>query len=164
MTVFGVNFAEWESLLRCSRSDCKFGYTENGQSHYKGYTLHGIISAFPSSPSENFKYLTLTISPYHNRASFAIPFAMPHQSSAQPLPSIPGPTIQYACPYPGCRYTTTSRSNFSDHQRSHSTERGYVCRLGCGKTFKYRSGRSAHQKSCRGKKMDVPPKKRSGFR
>lgn len=64
--------------------------------------------------------------------------------------SIYSPSSQFPlnlCTHPGCEFRTNSRSTLKDHLCSHSSDRRYVCKFkGCGSTFKYRSGRSIHQR------------------
>lgn len=59
-----------------------------------------------------------------------------------------GNGTHYNCVKEGCGRVLNSVSSLKDHMRSHSSARTYSCPVqGCGATFKYRSGRSNHQRT-----------------
>mmetsp|Transcript_43317 Transcript_43317/g.169629 ORF Transcript_43317/g.169629 Transcript_43317/m.169629 type:complete len:217 (+) Transcript_43317:90-740(+) len=56
-------------------------------------------------------------------------------------------TSSYPCLFPGCRQILTSKQTLREHGRLHTRERPYSCRYRCGKTFKWRSSLSHHEKT-----------------
>ncbi|KAF2461277.1 hypothetical protein BDY21DRAFT_360428 [Lineolata rhizophorae] len=67
----------------------------------------------------------------------------PHASGANTPKRPQRPT--YYCPHPGCTKTYTRPCRLSDHLRSHSNSRPYVCEEGsCGKAFLRRAHLKRH--------------------
>ena len=52
--------------------------------------------------------------------------------------------VWHDCEYEGCQFSTDTKKQLKEHQKSHQEDYQHVC-ANCGKGFKYRSGLKRHQ-------------------
>ena len=52
--------------------------------------------------------------------------------------------VRHDCAYEGCQFSTNTKKQLKEHQKSHQDDHQHVCAI-CGKGFKYRSGLKRHR-------------------
>ena len=53
-------------------------------------------------------------------------------------------SVRHDCEYEGCQFSTNTKKQLKEHQKSHQDDHQHVCAT-CGKGFKYRSGLKRHR-------------------
>lgn len=62
---------------------------------------------------------------------------------------------RYSCSFLGCGKVFNKKWNLTAHQRVHSGDKPFECRLGCGKNFMWTSSRVHHEmRMCDSRKLD----------